>query len=55
MRRAWTRKSDAVTCCGAPLNLVAIAGSKAGAQDDPAAWPKPGDLLVRDGDDTRRP
>lgn len=40
---------------GLGLSLVAIAGSKAGAQDDPAAVrPKPGDLLVRDGDDTKK-
>ncbi len=36
---------------GLGLSLVAIAESKAGGQDDPAAVrPKPGDLLVRDGD-----
>lgn len=38
------------------LSLVAISGSRAGAQDDPAAArPKPGDLLVHDGDPEKRP
>ena len=41
---------------GLGLSLVAIAGSKTGAQDDPAAArPKPGDLLVRDGDADKKP
>jgi len=41
---------------GLGLSLVAISGSKAGAQDDPAAArPKPGDLLVRDGDADKKP
>jgi rieske iron-sulfur protein len=41
---------------GLGLSLVAIAGSKADAQDDPAAVrPRPGDLLVRDGDADRKP
>ena len=40
---------------GLGLSLAAIA-SKAGAQDDPATVrPKPGDLLVRDGDDSKKP
>jgi rieske iron-sulfur protein len=40
---------------GIGLSLVAISGSNAGAQDDPAAVrPKPGDLLVRDGDDSKK-
>jgi len=41
---------------GLGLSIVAIAGSKAGAQDDPAAArPKPGDMLVRDGDSDKKP
>ena len=41
---------------GLGLSLVAIAGTKAGAQDDPAsARPKQGDLLVRDGDADKKP
>jgi rieske iron-sulfur protein len=41
---------------GLGLSLVAIAGSKADAQDDPAAArPKPGDVLVRDGDSDKKP
>jgi len=38
------------------LGLVALTGSRADAQDDPAAQrPKPGDLLVRDGDADQKP
>ena len=38
------------------LSLVAMAESKADAQDDPAAArPKPGDLLVRDDDEGKKP
>ena len=38
------------------LSLVAISSGKAEAQDDPAAArPKPGDLLVRDGDADKKP
>jgi len=41
---------------GLGISLVAISGSKAVAQDDPAAVrPKPGDLLVRDGDADKKP
>jgi len=41
---------------GLGLSLVTIAGSRADAQDDPAAVrPKPGDLLVRDGDADKKP
>jgi Rieske Fe-S protein len=41
---------------GLGLSLVAIAGSSAHAQDDPAALrPRPGDLLVRDGDADKKP
>ena len=37
------------------LAMIAVAGS-ASAQDDPAsARPKPGDFLVRDGDDAKKP
>jgi len=49
------RRRD-VLAGGLGLGLVAIAGSSAQAQDDPAALrPKPGDLLVRDGDDSKKP
>ena len=41
---------------GLGLSLVAIAGSSVEAQDDPAALrPRPGDLLVRDGDADKKP
>ena len=37
------------------LGMLDVAGY-AGAQDDPAsARPKPGDFLVRDGDDAKKP
>ena len=38
------------------VSLVAIAGRRTDAQDDPAAArPKPGDQLVRDGDADKKP
>src|SRR5262249_10872161 len=41
---------------GLGLSLVAISSGRADAQDDPAAVrPKPGDLLVRDGDADKKP